>query len=95
MPYIKKNHRVIYRDLVDQLSKSVLVRCEAEKDLKLRPGHLNYIITKLLQYSYGTPPRYSDYNEMIGILECAKLELYRRAVAVYEDEKIRQEGDVY
>ena len=29
------------------------------------------------------------------MLECAKLELYRRVAAPYEDEKIDQNGDVY
>jgi hypothetical protein len=31
---------------------------------------------------------------LIGMLECAKLELYRRSVANYEDEKILENGDV-
>jgi hypothetical protein len=34
-------------------------------------------------------------NEAIGVLECAKLELYRRVAAPYEDEKIAESGDVY
>ena len=60
-------------------------------------GELNYAITALVDAylsSKGTP-RYGDYNEAIGVLECAKLELYRRLVAPYEDEKIEQHGDVY
>ena len=32
---------------------------------------------------------------MVGVLECAKLELYRRMAAPYEDEKIEDNGDVY
>jgi len=31
----------------------------------------------------------------VGVLECAKLELYRRIAAPYEDEKIVETGDVY
>jgi len=30
-----------------------------------------------------------------GVLECAKLELYRRIAAPYEDTKIEENGDVY
>ena len=31
---------------------------------------------------------------MIGALESAKLELYRRSIALYEDTKIKENGDV-
>ena len=31
----------------------------------------------------------------MGALECAKLELYRRVAAPYEDVKIMENGDVY
>ena len=34
-------------------------------------------------------------NEAIGVLECAKLELYQRVIADYENEKMRVNGDVY
>ena len=56
------------------------------------PGELNYTITRLL-LSQG-PRRYADYNALIGVLECCKLELYRRAVAVYEDRKAAESGDI-
>ena len=38
---------------------------------------------------------YHHYNQLIGVLECAKLELYRRLIAPYEDVKIIDDGDVY
>ena len=38
---------------------------------------------------------YSVMNEIVGALECAKLEMYRRIYAPYEDEKIEANGDVY
>jgi len=56
-------------------------------------GELNYAITRLLLAT--TPQTYSDYNALVGVLECAKLELYRRAVAKYEDGKALTNGDVY
>ena len=61
-------------------------------------GELNYAITDLIQgyLNTGDPNRnYAAYNEVIGVLECAKLELYRRQIAVYEDQKCRENGDVY
>jgi hypothetical protein len=39
--------------------------------------------------------RYAHINEAVGALECAKLELYRRVAAPYEDEKMKESGDVY
>lgn len=65
------------------------------------PGELNYALTVLVdRYLAGAAgedgrTRYAHLNEAIGVLECAKLELYRRVAAPYEDEKIRENGDVY
>ncbi len=62
----------------------------------LDPGALNFAITKLaIDYIAQRGRRYSTLNEVVGVLECAKLEFYRRAVAAYEDEKIKLNGDVY
>jgi len=38
---------------------------------------------------------YTQINAVIGVLECAKMELYRRIAAPYEDKKSRESGDVY
>lgn len=59
-------------------------------------GDLNYIFTRLCQeYLKRSGEHYSTYNELVGVLECCKLELYRRKVSIYEDEKIEENGDVY
>lgn len=58
-------------------------------------GELNYVVTRLALQFLGDNPSYADYNDVIGVLECAKLEFYRRAAAKYEDVKIQQNGDVY
>lgn len=59
------------------------------------PGHLNYQITKLCNDFLAKTRNYSDYNTIIGVLECCKLEFYRRAVAPYEDQKMNENGEVY
>ena len=38
--------------------------------------------------------KYADINELIGALECAKLEFYRRKAAPYEDKKAVENGDL-
>lgn len=62
----------------------------------LNVGELNFIITRLcLDYLVEQCTDYGVLNEVIGVLECAKLEFYRRAVAVYEDKKCETNGDLY
>lgn len=58
-------------------------------------GDLNYIFTMIIQDYLPCPARYDDYNEVVGVLECCKQELYRRMVVPYEDKKIIENGDVY
>jgi hypothetical protein len=59
-------------------------------------GELNYAITCLiLQYLKTMGERYQTYNDILGALEGAKLELYRRRVAGYEDIKKNQNGEVF
>ena len=60
------------------------------------PGELNYFISTLINWYINEKGKnYATLNEVIGVLECAKLELYRRIAAPYEDSKIQQNGDVY
>lgn len=57
------------------------------------PGDLNFAITDLLLRE--VPLTYAEYSQLIGVLECVKLEFYRRAVAADKDKKIKENGDVY
>mgnify|MGYP001558464590 CR=1 FL=1 len=65
------------------------------------PGELNYAITRLLvKYaSYAHAPiediSYMTLNDMLGALEGAKLEFYRRIVVPFEERKLKENGDVY
>ncbi len=80
MPYIAKNEReILLEGLIDPAN----------------PGQVNYLITYAVdKYITQQGLSYTSINEMIGVLECAKLELYRR-VAFYEDKKMEENGDVY
>lgn len=85
MPYIKKDLRLT-------LDKPVI-----ELILKIStPGELNYVITKLVtEYLKNESESYLVYNEIIGCLECAKQEFYRRAIVPYEEKKRKENGDVF
>lgn len=59
-------------------------------------GDLNFLFTHHINaFLTGVGLNYSTINEAIGALECAKLELYRRVAAPYENTKIAENGDVY
>jgi hypothetical protein len=59
-------------------------------------GELNYLFTMLaLEYMEHKGLKYQTINDIVGALEGAKLEFYRRIAAPYEDTKIKENGDVY
>ena len=60
------------------------------------PGELNYLLTQLCRmYIEAHGMKYQHINDVLGALEGAKLEFYRRVAAPYEDKKIQENGDVY
>ena len=82
------------------VSQEARARLEGGSDPE-NAGELNYAVTRLVDAYLDRRAadagrlRYAHLNEAIGVLECAKLELYRRVAAPYEDEKIAESGDVY
>lgn len=92
MPYIKQEKREILDPIINDFIKSIPANA-VMTGYELDDGDFNYIITKIITtFYYG---RYKRYNAAMGLLECVKQELYRRAVAPYEDEKCKENGDVY
>lgn len=85
MPYISQARRL-------QLDGAIAMLSGAMMD---SPGELNYVITKLCVAHARVAPNYAVHNAVIGALECAKLEYYRRVIAPYESAKIAENGDVY
>lgn len=85
MPYIRKEDR----DALDPTN-------HVEYPQASSPGELNFQITRLIdEYLERGGLSYAGVNTVVGVLECAKLELYRRIAAPYEDTKIASNGDVY
>jgi hypothetical protein len=80
LPYIQKQHR-------DAL--------QTGKEPN-NSGELNYLITSLLkEYTDVKGLSYQTINDVLGALEGAKSEYYRRVASNYEDKKIKENGDVY
>jgi hypothetical protein len=58
-------------------------------------GELNYLISWLAhRYLKDKGLRYQNINEVIGVLECAKLEFYRMIAGKYEDKKRIENGAI-
>jgi hypothetical protein len=85
MPYIAQKDREKFSAFTQSM-----------KDLDIKTaGELNYLLTMLThRYLNQKPESYQMYNDAVGALEGAKLELYRRHVAPYENIKIKENGDV-
>jgi len=73
------------------------IRASLDSGRKARiGGELNYQISKLVNdFIAMRGLSYSVVNEIVGALECAKLEAYRRIAAPYEDKKALANGEVY
>jgi hypothetical protein len=79
MPYIPKSEKA----KVDQ------------DNLITNAGQFNYALNQVISiYLEQNSMSYQTCNDIIGAMECAKMELYRRLLAPYEDKKILQNGDV-
>jgi len=58
-------------------------------------GDLNYVITRLChKFLEKKGKKYSTLNTIIGVLECAKQEFYRKVCSPYEDLKEKENGSL-
>jgi hypothetical protein len=87
MPYIPQQQRV---DIQDDLM------VEGLDWTPENAGELNFLVsTFIANYIRTKGLKYAVVNEMIGALECAKMELNRVIIGPYEDLKIEENGPVY
>jgi hypothetical protein len=84
MPYIKQIDRTKFSS-----------QCKSIAEKATCAGDLNFSITAILhEYLKIKGINYDNINSVIGMLECCKLEMYRKIAADYENLKITQNGDV-
>lgn len=82
MPYVKESRRPLLYPIADVVPENA--------------GELNYQVTQLaLQYLSKHGTSYQTLNDVRGALVNASDEFYRRVAAPYEDQKIKENGDVY
>lgn len=91
MPYIVQRER---KELDHSIDILIDAACGADRT-SFHPGKLNYTITRIIhEYIERHGLCYKVINEAIGVLECAKLELYRMIAAPYEDIKHKENGHI-
>ena len=86
MPYITEELRKSWKKTLNPLLNKIQLE-------ESSVGELNYLITKIILAK--EPQTYTEYNALVGVLSSVKTEFERRGVAIYEDEKIKENGDVY
>lgn len=86
MPYIRPEARTPIDPVLYPLESAVSV---------MTVGELNYTISRLVGAYLAAHKGYAGINAIVGILECTKLEAYRRLAAPYEDDASYENGDVY
>lgn len=78
------------------LKKERIKEINFKPDIPKVAGELNYVFTMLaLEYIRTNGLSYQTINDIVGALECCKLEFVRRVVNPYEDKKIIENGDCY
>jgi hypothetical protein len=82
MPYVRKERRPELDFVVDSMA-----RADINAD-----GDLNYVLFKYCKKF--VKPSYNNYKNFIGELNETIAEIRRRMLAPYEDEKIKENGDV-
>ncbi len=87
MPYIPPDYQ---RDNLTKAAANLGSLCNSA-------GELNFALTRVAaQYLHDRLPlTYERLNEGMGVLVCVKDELFRRVVAVHEDNKCAVNGDVF
>ena len=88
MPYIPQDERTELDELAGALVTNL-------RNGNFR-GKLNYFISSVAEgLIQANGVCYSFLNDFIGVLECVKLELYRRVATPYEEKKLEENGDVF
>lgn len=87
MPYITQDAR---KKFTQYNLEHIGLECESE-------GELNYVLTKICIgfLAKKSVIKYSFLNAIIGVLECCKLEFYRKIVSNYEQVKEKENGEIY
>jgi len=103
MPYIQESRRYHFDKqighIVESLGQDFLGGEPIEGgdfDENQAKGDLNYVICTIVNSFVNLHgEKYHRYNDLIGVLECSKAEIYRRLISNYEDKAMIKSGEVF
>lgn len=95
MPYISQKNRQQLDQHIDDFISQINYTFK-DSNFFEKGGVANYIITRILLnfLKCGSKWSYAKLSQVVGTLECAKMEITRRLIDKYEDEKIKENGDL-
>jgi hypothetical protein len=83
MPYITQKQREKFEQFFDFT------------DMIENEGELNYVITIILKkYLNNKKLNYNTLNSIMGVMNCASFEFYRKVIAPYEEKKEKENGSL-
>lgn len=95
MPYVKESEREVLNETINELFVHLISKGVSDDRCNAWKGSLNYIVTKLCHSIISARGlRYHTLNDLTGVLECIKQELYRMVAAPYENTKQEENGSI-
>ena len=94
MPYIDPKERPRYDKQINEVVHLLVDKLPGDNGKHYNEGELNYIISSIVWKLFDKRRSYSNGNTLVGVLECVKQEFLRRRLNIYEDEKIKENGDL-
>ena len=95
MPYITSERRAILDESFSLWNRLRIQKINTE-------GELNYVISTIVaryvdeqKLAYAEGFGYKNLNAIMGVLDHVAHEFKRRVVDLYEDKKIKENGDIY
>lgn len=87
MPYIPPTDRKKYDGIINKLNIAL-----GESDWN--PGHVNYVVTRIIHRWFAARRKYATINAIEGVLNCVAKEFYRKKAFKYEEEKEAENGSI-
>lgn len=88
MPYILPSERTKFNKVITDAIEAL------EQNGKFKVGELNFLVSSIIWELFRRNKSYQTANDIVGVLECVKLEAYRRQFADYEKLKCSENGDL-
>ena len=92
MPYIKPDSRKKFDEGIKLVVEALKSHTDGEGHVGM--GDVNYVFSSIVWELFRSNISYGYGNSLVGMLECVKQEFYRRQLAVYEDQKMQENGDI-